>query len=241
MRDQQFIINNRYEVNPTLNLVKDLAFKKEARIEQRLIILLSLLAEHKDKLVRREVLMKEIWNDYGGADESLTQSVSALRKILNDDKKEIIETIPKKGYILHATVSPIKDNSKPDVSRKEMKRKPVFLITGIMVVLLTGLIFYLRSLSKNNSGQRQLKNLNDTSISFREVNKSSEENYLNTITTVGPDSVQYKLVSIGDRKPLFYINQRLVSEDEMEKYLPLISEMKKQLMKKREQADREKN
>jgi len=77
MRDQQFIINNRYEVNPTLNLVKDLAFKKEARIEQRLIILLSLLAEHKDKLVRREVLMKEIWNDYGGANKSLTQSVSA--------------------------------------------------------------------------------------------------------------------------------------------------------------------
>ena len=54
----------------------------------------------------RKMIVKEIWNDYPGADEGLNQAISTLRKLLNDDKKSVIETLPKTGYCFHGTISP---------------------------------------------------------------------------------------------------------------------------------------
>ena len=51
------------------------------------------------------------------------------------------------------------------------------------------------------------------------INKKIEENSLNTIITIGDDSTVYKLRVVGDSRPEFYVNQRLLSPDEMEKRL----------------------
>ena len=56
-----------------------------------------------------EQLIKEVWNDYGGADEALNQAISFIRKVPVDNNKEIIETIPKKGYVLHAVISNVEN------------------------------------------------------------------------------------------------------------------------------------
>jgi hypothetical protein len=67
--------------------------------------LLALLAENEGKVVTREHLKKAIWNDYGGADDGLTQGISFLRKALEDSGKVTIVTIPKNGYALMASVT----------------------------------------------------------------------------------------------------------------------------------------
>jgi DNA-binding winged helix-turn-helix (wHTH) protein len=67
--------------------------------------LLCLLTSHAGHLLSREDIYQEIWNNYGGAEEGLTQAISILRKALSDKGKKIIETVPKKGYILHAVVT----------------------------------------------------------------------------------------------------------------------------------------
>lgn len=48
----------------------------------------------------REELMNLVWNDSFVEEANLTHHISALRKVLGEDKnsKRFIETIPRKGY-----------------------------------------------------------------------------------------------------------------------------------------------
>jgi DNA-binding winged helix-turn-helix (wHTH) protein len=96
------VINNRFKVDFDLNTIHDLELNTTGKTEPRLIKLLQLLVQSSGKMVSREYLIKEVWNDYGNADEALTQGISYLRKMLKDERKELIETVPKKGYVLHA-------------------------------------------------------------------------------------------------------------------------------------------
>jgi hypothetical protein len=54
---------------------------------------------------RGYLFAREIWDDYGNADEGLTLAISHLRRQLQDDTKVLIETVPKKGYVLHAEIT----------------------------------------------------------------------------------------------------------------------------------------
>lgn len=103
--NQPFLINHRFLIDPSRHRIQNLETQSETRLELRHINLLKQLCNHTGKLVERDFLIKEIWNDYGGADDALTQSISVLRKLLGDEKKELIKTIPKKGYIFQAEIS----------------------------------------------------------------------------------------------------------------------------------------
>jgi DNA-binding winged helix-turn-helix (wHTH) protein len=236
--DTVFIINARYQADQTLNLVKDLHLQQEVRLEPRLMQVLCLLAEQAGKLVARELLVSEIWKDYGGADDGLTQAISALRKILHDGNKEMIETIPKKGYILHAGISPVQPQLQVSSDKKSRDKQSYFWIAGMALLLLAGFTL-LHTLFNSNSPApvhnppKMSAGRQNTRVPFEEVNQPAEENYWNTVTTIDADSTKYKLVAIGDSRPRFYINNQLVSPDEMENYLSLINQMKKQLWKRR--------
>jgi DNA-binding winged helix-turn-helix (wHTH) protein len=105
MTDKPFLLNNRFLINPALGTVKDTQTAQETRLEPRLMSLLCLLAASRNELVSRDLITKEVWDDYGNADEGLTQAISYLRKTLCDTRKELIETVPKKGYVLHGDIS----------------------------------------------------------------------------------------------------------------------------------------
>lgn len=91
-----FIIANRYIVDTTRDTISDKQTSTGSKVEQRLIRVLALLAGHPNEVVSRDRLIKEVWNDYGGGDEALTQAISFLRKLLNDTDRTLIETVPKK-------------------------------------------------------------------------------------------------------------------------------------------------
>ena len=69
----------------------------------------------------------------------------------------------------------------------------------------------------------------DKNIPFPDLNKGEEENYLNTITTVDANGVKYKLFLIGDRRPKFYVNDKLITGEKLEKYTFLIDKLSKEL------------
>ena len=72
------------------------------------------LAEHKCEVVSKEQLLATVWPDTFVTDDVLKRSISELRKALGDDTKEprFIETIPKGGYRLLVSISPVAP--KPD-------------------------------------------------------------------------------------------------------------------------------
>lgn len=142
-----FRLANRYVIDPVRNTALDTQTNAETRVEQRLMIVLCLLADQPGKLVSREKLIKDVWEDYGGADEALTQAISYLRKLLNDVDKKTIETVPKKGYILHAEIAPMMSVEPPVEKQKsasKRSKKPPYLVVGgsLFFILLLYFLFF---------------------------------------------------------------------------------------------------
>src|SRR5580700_3810432 len=79
----------------------------------RLFETLQILVENSGHVVEKKELMQRVWNNVAVEENNLTQSISALRKILGDnlDGQKFIETIPKRGYRF---VAPVKEVSEED-------------------------------------------------------------------------------------------------------------------------------
>lgn len=131
------ILNERYWYDRETGTIKDLFESKETRLEPRQKSVFDLLLSNQNRLVTREVIEKEVWDNYGGASEGLNQAISILRKTLNDKNKSIITTIPKKGYLLK--LDKIEVNSRGKATRF---RKHRWLILVLFIVgILTGILY----------------------------------------------------------------------------------------------------
>jgi len=82
-----------------------------ARVEVRTMRLLLCLAEHTGDVVSIDDLLNQVWPDVTVAPDSVYQAVASLRRLLGDDPKQptYIETVPRLGYRMIATVSPWAD------------------------------------------------------------------------------------------------------------------------------------
>lgn len=157
MKNTPFVLNNRFLVNPVINNLSDKKTGKDVRLEPRLMNVLCFLAVNAGQLVSREQLIKEVWNNYGGADEGLNQAISFLRKLLDDPNKKIIETIPTKGYLLNATITDalftkekitngtsLKKESPEEVKPKSStaKSKKIFWIAALGMIVIIAVVSY---------------------------------------------------------------------------------------------------
>ena len=68
---------------------------------------LLVLIRHRDHVVDKDQLVKLVWPDTFVSDDSLTHSVSVLRRVLGDDSAQpvYIATIPRRGYRFTAPVN----------------------------------------------------------------------------------------------------------------------------------------
>jgi len=75
--------------------------------------LLLCLAAHAGEVVSIDDLLNQVWSDVTVAPDSVYQAVTSLRRLLGDDPKQpaYIETVPRLGYRMVATVSPWTDQS----------------------------------------------------------------------------------------------------------------------------------
>jgi TolB-like protein/DNA-binding winged helix-turn-helix (wHTH) protein len=75
--------------------------------------LLLCLAGHAGEVVSINELLDQVWSDVTVAPDSVYQAVASLRRLLGDDPKQsaYIETVPRLGYRMVATVSPWADHS----------------------------------------------------------------------------------------------------------------------------------
>jgi TolB-like protein/DNA-binding winged helix-turn-helix (wHTH) protein len=84
-----------------------------ARVEVRTMRLLLCLAGHAGEVVSIDDLLNQVWSDVIVSPDSVYQAVASLRRLLGDDSKQptYIETVPRLGYRMVATVSPWADQS----------------------------------------------------------------------------------------------------------------------------------
>lgn len=75
-----------------------------ARVElrPRSLDLLRCLATNAGRLVTKDALLAEVWPDVTVSEDSLTQSISEIRKAIGDDGHDVIRNVPRKGYVFAA-------------------------------------------------------------------------------------------------------------------------------------------
>ncbi len=95
-----------WTVEPELNRLS--RGDEAVRIEPKSMAVLVHLADRPGEVVSRSALLSAVWPDVIVGDDSLTQVVIKLRKVLQDaaDEPAYIQTISKRGYRLIAVVRP---------------------------------------------------------------------------------------------------------------------------------------
>jgi len=103
------------------NLSRITLDNRQHSLEPKVSELLALLCSS-NKVLSRESILNLLWED-AGSDEALTQTVSKLRRALNDTIRpyQIIETVPKRGYRLLLTPEVVNVNLSSQSRKEESK------------------------------------------------------------------------------------------------------------------------
>ena len=94
-----------WHVQPQINCVQ----KEGAslHLEPKVMQVLVLLASHPGEVISKDRLLNTVWSGVFVGEDVLTRSISEIRRVLDDDARSprVIQTIPKTGYRLIASVS----------------------------------------------------------------------------------------------------------------------------------------
>jgi len=77
----------------------------EQRLRPKPAMLLRYLVEQAGKLVGRDEIAAVVWPGQAVSNASIDQCVRAIRQALGDDGREVLQTVPKRGYLLAPRVT----------------------------------------------------------------------------------------------------------------------------------------
>lgn len=93
-----------YRLDPLRGMLFD-ATGGEVRLRPKPFALLRYMLDDPGRLFGRDELLAALWPGVVVTDDSLTQCISDLRRAFGDRAAEILRTVPRRGYILTATVT----------------------------------------------------------------------------------------------------------------------------------------
>jgi len=131
---------------------------REVHLRPRVMDLLVLLAEHAGEVVPHEQILSTVWGKEYLAETALTGAVSELRGAfrVGDQDPGIIETIPKRGYRLVASVSRETDSAPPlpaRVNRAPWRDRRAIVGLGLLAAILIAAVLAQRFLSAGRAGE----------------------------------------------------------------------------------------
>ena len=139
---------NRYRFGPfELDLQARRLSRKgeEISLSHRVYSLLVFLVLRRGQAVSRDDLIEELWGGMIVSDHSLTEAVSRLRGLLEDDSKAptYIQTIPVYGFRFIATVEVLDASGRPPSNWPPLWKLalPGAVLSGLMLAVALGAIF----------------------------------------------------------------------------------------------------
>ena len=76
----------------------------EVVLRSQSALVLRFLIENLGQLTPRDDLIAQVWPDVAVTDDSLTQCISDIRRAIGDSTREVLKTVPKRGYVLNGEV-----------------------------------------------------------------------------------------------------------------------------------------
>ncbi len=109
---------------------------RTVQVRPKVMDLLVYLAASPGVVISKETLLNEVWHSEAISESALTRTITELRQAVADDADQprFLETIPKRGYRLIATVQPVVP---PEASRPTGRRvpAPAIWIAALLLVL----------------------------------------------------------------------------------------------------------
>lgn len=141
---------------------------KSVHLSAKVFDTLLLLIENNGRLLTKDEMMTTLWEESFVEESNLAKNISRLRKILNTDGTELIETLPKRGYRFSAQVREIDGAADLVVQRRlsvkirqeteiddvaasrPASRQNIYLASGLIFVLLAvGVSLYVNQTADN--------------------------------------------------------------------------------------------
>jgi TolB-like protein/Flp pilus assembly protein TadD len=91
---------------------------KPVHLADKVFDTLLCLVENNGRLLTKDEMMSALWEEAFVEEGNLTKNISRLRKILNTDGVELIETLPKRGYRFRAVLKQIDGETSMLVHRR---------------------------------------------------------------------------------------------------------------------------
>lgn len=141
-RLSHFLIDS-VEVWPERNQLK--TDHQSVSLEPRIMAVLCVLAAQPEQVITREELLSQLWHSEA-ADDSVTRAISLLRKAFTElgVERELIETIPKRGYALAGPIVPLGSALHVDEPVAVVKDKPRIFpgLAAAGILVLTALVLF---------------------------------------------------------------------------------------------------
>ncbi len=97
----------------------------------------GVLLSERGRVVSKDRLSDKVWPDAVATDESIARCIADIRKVLDDDDHEIVETFPKQGYRLNVTqVSP----ESPALMKPPRTSLVIAAVGGVIALLGAGMV-----------------------------------------------------------------------------------------------------
>jgi predicted ATPase/DNA-binding winged helix-turn-helix (wHTH) protein len=85
---------------------------REVKLRPKVYDALHYFVKNRGRLIRKDELIQALWSETFVTDDSLVQCMVELRGALEDRAQEILQTVPRRGYIFAAAVTSTADNDK---------------------------------------------------------------------------------------------------------------------------------
>lgn len=121
---------DRFTLEPARGLL--LGPDGEIRLRPKSYQVLSYLLSHHGQLVSRKELLDAVWGRTAITDDSLTQCLVEIRRALGDDARQVVRTIPRRGYLFDRPVTAAASQPRGDrpAAAEAVRADPVARETG---------------------------------------------------------------------------------------------------------------
>lgn len=99
-------------LNKRLGCLEDHAGKAQ-HLRPKSYRVLEVLAERRGELVSKDDLAAAVWTDMVVTDESLSQCISDIRRVLGEDDANLLRTVPRRGYVLDTEPTVFERSARP--------------------------------------------------------------------------------------------------------------------------------
>lgn len=93
---------------------------------------LKILVENHGRLIFKNQLHEQVWRGVSVTDDSITQCVLDIRKAVGDADRDLIKTVPRRGYIFNAPVERVRPHDDPNAETTPSWRRTQLALPALV-------------------------------------------------------------------------------------------------------------